>query len=299
MISKNVYKVLCESQDRQDWKELQGSDQSAVEYLYNNYNLPFDSIEDLKSAVRNSCSEIGYANEDLINNGYWFEDDDVDPEPDFQRVYNYVLNNKNRPAVKDNFELKEDVSTDGAKRVDITIDKVILLWAEGNQAHLERMLGAAPEDLTLSFDKFQSFVFTYDLETSQNDSGYNKVKFHLFMTINVEYNNGETKTYKEDIVGRVDCGDGQEYVDIVKDLKNSFKSKYNCEVNVNYNNSGETINEDSDYNGREEYVIGVLEDIDSTPKTILHEIRNYISQDEYNNLINKMYETYKEKLGDE
>lgn len=299
MISKSVYKILCENQGRQDWEELQGSDQSAVEYLYNNYNLPFDSIEDLKSAVRESCSEIGYANEDLINNGYWFEDDGVDPEPDFQRVYNYVLNNKNRPAVKNNIKLKEDVSTDGAKKVNITIDKVILLWAEGNQAHLERMLGAVPEDLTMSFDKFQSFVFAYDLETSQNDSGYNKVKFHLFMTINVEYNNGETKTYKEDIVGRVDCGDGQEYVDIVKDLKNSFKSKYNCEVNVDYSNSGETINEDSGYNGREEYIIGVLEDMDSTPKTMLHEIRNYISQDEYNNLINKMYETYKERLGDE
>ena len=299
MISKSVYKVLCESQDRQDWEELQGSDQSAVEYLYNNYNLPFDSIEDLKSAVRESCNEIGYANEDLINNGYWFEDDDVDPEPDFQRVYNYVLNNKNRPAVKDNIELKEDVSNNEAKKVNITIDKVILLWAEGNQAHLERMLGAAPEDLTMSFDKFQSFVFAYDLETSQNDSGYNKVKFHLFMTINVEYNNGETKTYKEDMIGRVDCGDGREYVDIVKDLKNSFKSKYSGEINVNYSNSGETVNEDSNYNGREEYVIGVLEDIDSTPKTILHEIRNYISQDEYNDLINKMYETYKERLGDE
>lgn len=299
MISKSVYKVLCESQDRQDWEELQGSDQSAVEYLYNNYNLPFDSIEDLKSAVRESCNEIGYANEDLINNGYWFEDDDVDPEPDFQRVYNYVLNNKNRPAVKDNIELKEDVSNNEAKKVDITIDKVILLWAEGNQAHLERMLGAAPEDLTMSFDKFQSFVFAYDLETSQNDSGYNKVKFHLFMTINVEYNNGETKTYKEDMIGRVDCGDGREYVDIVKDLKNSFKSKYSGEINVNYSNSGETVNEDSNYNGREEYVIGVLEDMDSTPKTMLHEIRNYISQDEYNDLINKMYETYKERLGDE
>ena len=213
--------------------------------------------------------------------------------------YNYVLNNKNRPAVKDNIELKEDVSNNEAKKVNITIDKVILLWAEGNQAHLERMLGAAPEDLTMSFDKFQSFVFAYDLETSQNDSGYNKVKFHLFMTINVEYNNGETKTYKEDMIGRVDCGDGREYVDIVKDLKNSFKSKYSGEINVNYSNSGETVNEDSNYNGREEYVIGVLEDIDSTPKTILHEIRNYISQDEYNDLINKMYETYKERLGDE
>lgn len=132
-----------------------------------------------------------------------------------------------------------DNSGKSVNEIDVDINKTVLVWAEGNQKHIENMVGGVPENLELPFGKFQSFVYSYDLETSSHERGYNKVKFNLYMTISVKYEDGSVDTYSDSILGgRVDCGDGQEYVDILKEIKSNLKEKYNCSnINIKYDGS--------------------------------------------------------------
>ena len=77
-----------------EWDDLSGSDQTAVEYFSSNFgdNIADKSWDEVESDIIEACYDIGYANEELINNGYW-NDGDMDPEPDEKKVTEYIFQN--------------------------------------------------------------------------------------------------------------------------------------------------------------------------------------------------------------
>ena len=114
---KNNIKKLDESEEAQlndlynaskvEWDDLSGSDQTAVEYFSSNFgdNIANKSWDEVESDIIEACYEIGYANEELINNGYW-NDGDMDPEPDKKKVTEYIFQNYFLPK-KNSKNIKE------------------------------------------------------------------------------------------------------------------------------------------------------------------------------------------------
>ena len=119
---KNNIKKLDESEEAQlndlynaskvEWDDLSGSDQTAVEYFSSNFgdNIADKSWDEVESDIIEACYEIGYANEELINNGYW-NDGDMDPEPDEKKVTDYIFQNYFLPK-KNSKNMNESAETD-------------------------------------------------------------------------------------------------------------------------------------------------------------------------------------------
>ena len=95
-----------------EWDDLSGSDQTAVEYFSSNFgdNIADKSWDEVESDIIEACHEIGYANEELINNGYW-NDGDMDPEPDEKKVTEYIFQNYFLPK-KNSKNMNESAETD-------------------------------------------------------------------------------------------------------------------------------------------------------------------------------------------
>ena len=95
-----------------EWDDLSGSDQTAVEYFSSNFgdNIADKSWDEVESDIIEACHEIGYANEELINNGYW-NDGDMDPEPDEKKVTDYIFQNYFLPK-KNSKNMNESAETD-------------------------------------------------------------------------------------------------------------------------------------------------------------------------------------------
>ena len=95
-----------------EWDDLSGSDQTAVEYFSSNFgdNIADKSWDEVESDIIEACHEIGYANEELINNGYW-NDGDMDPEPDEKKVTEYIFQNYFLPK-KNSKNINESTETD-------------------------------------------------------------------------------------------------------------------------------------------------------------------------------------------
>ena len=93
------------------WDDLSGSDQTAVEYFSSNFgdNIASKSWDEVKSDIREVCHDIGYANEELINNDYW-NDGDMDPEPDEKKVTDYIFQNYFLPK-KNSKNMNESAET--------------------------------------------------------------------------------------------------------------------------------------------------------------------------------------------
>ena len=94
-----------------EWDDLSGSDQTAVEYFSSNFgdNIADKSWDEVESDIIEACYEIGYANEELINNGYW-NDGDMDPEPDEKKVTEYIFQNYFLPK-KNSKNMNESTET--------------------------------------------------------------------------------------------------------------------------------------------------------------------------------------------
>lgn len=94
-----------------DWTDLSGSDQTAVEYFSSNFgdNIEGKSWDEVESDIIEACYDIGYANEELINSGYWM-DGDMDPEPDEKKVTDYIFQNYFLPK-KNSKNMKESAET--------------------------------------------------------------------------------------------------------------------------------------------------------------------------------------------
>ena len=121
---KNNIKKLDESEESQlndlynaskvEWDDLSGSDQTAVEYFSSNFgdNIADKSWDEVESDIIEACYEIGYANEELINNGYWndWNDGDMDPEPDEKKVTEYIFQNYFLPK-KNSKNMNESAET--------------------------------------------------------------------------------------------------------------------------------------------------------------------------------------------
>lgn len=75
-----------------EWTDLSGSDQTAVEHFLSIFGRDFTgkSWNDVESDIRSACHDIGYANEELIDKGYWI-DGDTDPEPNEKLVTDYIF----------------------------------------------------------------------------------------------------------------------------------------------------------------------------------------------------------------
>ena len=84
-----------------EWTDLAGSDQTAVEHFLSIFGRDFTgkSWNDVESDIRSACHDIGYANEELIDNGYWI-DGDVVPEPNEKLVTDYIFQNYFLPKEK-------------------------------------------------------------------------------------------------------------------------------------------------------------------------------------------------------
>ena len=128
--------------DKVEWDDLSGSDQTAVEYFSSNFgdSIADKSWDEVESDIIEACHEIGYANEELIDNDYWI-DGDMDPEPDEEKVTNYIFQNyflpkknsknMNESAETDKMSIKEYAMNyfDGDVDIDVTDTEIGVLVA--------------------------------------------------------------------------------------------------------------------------------------------------------------------------
>lgn len=125
-----------------EWDDLSGSDQTAVEYFSSNFgdSIADKSWDEVESDIIEACHEIGYANEELIDNDYWI-DGDMDPEPDEKKVKNYIFQNYFLPK-KNSKNMNESAETskmtlkdyamnyfDGDIDIDVTDTEIDMLVA--------------------------------------------------------------------------------------------------------------------------------------------------------------------------
>lgn len=212
-----------------EWDDLSGSDQTAVEYFSSNFgdNIEDKSWDEVESDILEACYEIGYANEELINNGYW-NDGDMDPEPDEKKVTDYIFQNyflpkKNSKNINESAETGSGMSIkeyamnyfDGDIDIDVTDTEVDMLVAfiydfnEEPKDNYDRFLNLLGERakvvkvgnnvLTCDFssvfkpyeDKLQDF---FDMDYSGFSEAYYEAVANLEPLIS---GNAGEKTYKE------------------------------------------------------------------------------------------------------
>ena len=137
-----------------EWDDLSGSDQTAVEYFSSNFgdNIADKSWDEVESDIIEACYEIGYANEELINNGYWI-DGDMDPEPDEKKVTDYIFQNYFLPK-KNSKNMNESAETGK-----ITLKDYAMKFYEGD----------IDEDVT-DTDVGMLVAFVYDFNEEPKDN---------------------------------------------------------------------------------------------------------------------------------
>ena len=211
-----------------EWDDLSGSDQTAVEYFSSNFgdNIADKSWDEVESDIIEACYEIGYANEELINNGYW-NDGDMDPEPDEKKVTEYIFQNyflpkKNSKNINESTETGKITLKDYAMKfyegdidIDVTDTEVGILVAfvydfnEEPKDNYDRFLNLLGERtkvvkvdnnvLTCDFssvfkpyeDKLQDF---FNMDYSDFNEAYYEAVVNLEPLIS---GNAGEKTYKE------------------------------------------------------------------------------------------------------
>lgn len=228
-----------------EWTELAGSDQTAVEHYFSNYGRDFSGKcwDDVESEIRSACHEIGYANEELIDDGYW-SDGDMDPEPNEKMVMDYIFFNHFIPFINKKKDIKESAE-EAIEEKKVTKVEVLVLptikfvWAEGNQSHVAALFGSA-EEHDMDFSKFQNAVYVLDQEVAERNGGYDKVKYVANIQVKFTYEDGSTNEETSTYTGRVDCGDGYKYVTVSKNMKHTIQDVYkDAEVIVREDDTAE------------------------------------------------------------
>lgn len=107
----------------------------------------------------------------------------------------------------------------------LVLPTIKFLWAEGNQEHVAALFGSA-EEHDMDFSKFQNAVYVLDQEVSERDGGYDKVKYIANIQVKFTYDDGSTSEETTTYTGRVDCGDGYNYVTVSKNMKYTIQDAY-------------------------------------------------------------------------
>ena len=212
-----------------EWDDLSGSDQTAVEYFSSNFgdNIAGKSWDEVESDIIEACHEIGYANEELINNGYW-NDGDMDPEPDEKKVTEYIFQNyflpkKNSKNMNESAETGSGMSIkeyamnyfEGDVDIDVTDTEIGMMVAfvydfnEEPKDNYDRFLNLLGErtkvvkvDNNVLTCDFSSVFKPYDDKLqdffNMDYSGFNEAYYEAVVNLEplISGNAGE-KTYKE------------------------------------------------------------------------------------------------------
>ena len=116
-----------------EWTDLAGSDQTAVEHFLSIFGRDFTgkSWNDVESDIRSACHDIGYANEELIDKGYWI-DGDTDPEPNEKLVTDYIFQKYFLP--KEKSKKIDESATYEADTEDVTDMRPIGVYTVSNNS---------------------------------------------------------------------------------------------------------------------------------------------------------------------
>ena len=282
-----------------EWTDLSGSDQTAVEHFLSRFGKDFTgkSWNDVESDIREACHEIGYANEELINNGYW-NDGDMDPEPDEKKVtdyifQNYFLHKKNSKNMNESAETGSGITLkdyatkfyEGDIDMDVTDTEVYMLVAfvydfnEEPKDNYDRFLNLLGERtkvvkvgnnvLTCDFssvfkpyeDKLQDF---FDMDYSEFNEAWAEAVSNLEALIS---GNAGEKTYKElvDILNGKQINESASYEgytdkEIIKDVIDNFKEITGKEVKdvLNYDEAVEGFFKQGEVESTGESIINYL-----------------------------------------
>lgn len=299
-LTENIYNALNESsgKDKVEWDDLSGSDQTAVEYFSSNFgdNIAGKSWDEVKYDIREACHEIGYANEELINNDHW-NDGDMDPEPDEKKVTDYIFQNYFLPK-KNSKNMNESAETgkmtlkdyamnyfDGDIDMDVTDTEVDMLVAfvydfnEEPKDNYDRFLNLLGERtkvvkvgnnvLTCDFssvfkpyeDKLQDF---FNMDYSEFNDAWAEAVSNLESLISG--NTGE-KTYKElvDILNGKQINESASYEgytdkEIIEDVIDNFKKITGKEIKdvLNYDEAVEGFFKQGEVESTGESIINYL-----------------------------------------
>ena len=305
---KNNIKKLDESEEAQlndlynaskvEWDDLSGSDQTAVEYFSSNFgdNIADKSWDEVESDIIEACYEIGYANEELINNGYW-NDGDMDPEPDEKKVTEYIFQNYFLPK-KNSKNMNESAETgkmtlkdyamnyfDGDIDIDVTdteIDMMVAFVYDFNEEpkdNYDRFLNLLGERtkvvkvgknvLTCDFssvfkpyeDKLQDF---FNMDYSDFNEAWAEAVSNLEALIS---GNAGEKTYKEliDILSGKQINESASYEgytdkEIIEDVIDNFKEITGKEIKdvLNYDEAVEGFFKQGEVESTGESIINYL-----------------------------------------
>ena len=281
-----------------EWDDLSGSDQTAVEYFSSNFgdNIADKSWDEVESDIREACHEIGYANEELINSGYW-NDGDMDPEPDEKKVTDYIFQNyflpkKNSKNMNESTETGKITLKDYAMKfyegdidIDVTDTEIGMMVAfvydfneepKDNYDRFLNILGERTEVvkvgnnvLTCDFssvfkpyeDKLQDF---FDMDFSEFNEAYYEAVSNLEPLIS---GNAGEKTYKElaDILSGKQINESASYEgytdkEIIEDVIDNFKEITGKEIKdvLNYDEAVEGFFKQGEVESTGESIINYL-----------------------------------------
>ena len=281
-----------------EWDDLSGSDQTAVEYFSSNFgdNIAGKSWDEVESDIIEACYEIGYANEELINNGYWI-DGDMDPEPDEKKVTEYIFQNyflpkKNSKNMNESTETGKITLKDYAMKfyegdidIDVTDTEIGMMVAfvydfnEEPKDNYDRFLNLLGERtkvvkvgnnvLTCDFssvfkpyeDKLQDF---FNMDYSDFNEAWAEAVSNLEPLIS---GNAGEKTYKElvDILSGKQINESASYEgytdkEIIKDVIDNFKEITGKEIKdvLNYDEAVEGFFKQGEVESTGESIINYL-----------------------------------------
>ena len=282
-----------------EWDDLSGSDQTAVEYFSSNFgdNIVDKSWDEVESDIIEACHEIGYANEELINDVYW-NDGDMDPEPDEKKVTEYIFQNyflpkKNSKNMNESAETSSGMSIkdyamnyfEGDIDIDVTDTEIGMMVAfvydfseepKDNYDRFLNLLGERTEVvkvgnnvLTCDFssvfkpyeDKLQDF---FNMDYSEFNEAWAEAVVNLEPLIS---GNAGEKTYKElvDILSGKQINESVSYEgytdkEIIKDVIDNFKKITGKEIKdvLNYDEAVEGFFKQGEVESTGESIINYL-----------------------------------------
>lgn len=153
-----------------------------------------------------------------------------------------ALYSRGEKPVYDEYATFDESDEDSDKKLEkLIVDiqpEIIFHWAEGDQRHVANLFGSA-EEHEMDFNDFQKAVYSLDSE-NQEEPGYDKVKYTANIKCTSIYSDGSEEVEDSEYAGRVDCGDGYDYVTVKNNMKRFIETEPGYEgVKVVVNEPGE------------------------------------------------------------